>query len=161
MLPTRPSMAVVAMGAIALLAGCAGPAEQKRASPDDTACVPAAQADPLVGKWLSVRRESGVSGELKTFFDLRADGTMSYTEQLTRPKRPPQGLAETGCWRRDGDAFVLRTLESNGSPVDTKDPIYQNRYQLTGKAGERLSLRSPDGVKLDARRMPPDYRLAW
>ena len=47
MLPTRPSMAVVAMGAIAVLAGCAGPADEKRALPDDTACVPAAQAESV------------------------------------------------------------------------------------------------------------------
>jgi hypothetical protein len=147
----------------AVLAGCAGtaPKQEPKPTPPDTQCMPAAQGDALIGAWLSVRKHSGVSGQLKTFFDLRADGTMEYAEQLTRPSQPPQGLSEKGCWRREGNSLVLRTLESNGSPVDADDPIYVNRYTLTGQAGDRLKMQSPEGVKLEARRMSPGYRLGW
>src|SRR5690606_12279535 len=96
---------------------------------------------------------------LRTLVSLRADGTMSYDEQLTRPRKAPQGLSETGCWQRDGQALVLRTVESNGSPVDLEDPIYINRYTLNRETPERITLTGSDGVKLEARRMPPDYRL--
>lgn len=145
----------------ALLAGCAGLKPESGPAPVDTRCAAAAPGDALVGNWLSVRRESGVAGELRTYFSLRADGTMHYAEQLRRPGKAPQGLAETGCWHREGKAMVLRTVESNGSPVDPDDPIYINRYQLTRESGERIGLNAPDGARLDARRMPPDYRLAW
>ena len=155
---TRPALAAVF---VAVLAGCAAPAPERKPPPADTECVSAAQGDALIGSWLNVRKHAGVSGELKTLFELHPDGTMQYTEQLTRPGRAPQGLMEKGCWRRDGNTLVLRTLESNGSPVDVDDPIYVNRYALSGVAGERLKLRSPDGVQMDARRMSPGYRLGW
>lgn len=154
----RPLL-MVALGLA--LAGCAGTAPERKPATTDTVCTPVAPNDALIGPWLSVRKHAGVSGELKTLFDLRADGTMQYMEQLTRPRRAPQGLMETGCWQRDGNTLVLRTLESNGSPVDVDDPIYVNRYTLSGQPGERLRMRSPDGVSLDARRMSPGYRLTW
>lgn len=143
-----------------VLAACSTP----RPDPvreDPTKCRASAADEPLVGSWLSVRRQSGVAGELRTHIVLRADGTMSYTEQLSRPGKLPQGLSETGCWHRDGQAVVLRTVESNGSPVDLDDPIYVNRYVVTQESGNRVRLQSSDGVRLDARRMPPDYRLPW
>ncbi len=145
--------------AAAVLAGCAVSPPKQAQAPVGPECAAAAPDESLVGNWLSVRRISGVTGELRTLFSLRADGTMSYSEQLSRPRKAPQSLAETGCWHRDGKIIVLRTVESNGSPVDLEDPIYVNRYQLTSEGGERLGLHAPDGVKLDARRMPPDYRL--
>lgn len=151
---------VAATFALLVLAGCAGP----RSTPppqDLTRCVAAEPDDALVGNWLSVRRASGVAGELRTHIVLNADGTMQYGEQLSRPGKAPQGLAETGCWQREGGALALRTLESNGSPVDLDDPIYMNRYSLTGEAGDRLGLQTADGTRLDAKRMPPDYRLPW
>ena len=151
----------IAAAFVAVLAGCAAPAPERTPPPADTECVAAAKGDGLVGTWLSSRKHAGVSGELKTLFELRPDGTMQYMEQLTRPGRAPQGLMEKGCWRRDGQTLVLRTLESNGSPVDVEDPIYVNRYALSGATGERLKLRSPDGVQLDARRMSAGYRLSW
>ncbi|HLV28123.1 MAG TPA: hypothetical protein VKY60_03245 [Burkholderiaceae bacterium] len=141
-----------------LLAACTAPRIEKAQAPSST-CVAAAPSDGLVGNWLSVRRQSGVTGELRTLVSLRADGTMSYDEQLTRPRKAPQGLSETGCWQRDGQALVLRTVESNGSPVDLEDPIYINRYTLNRETPERITLTGSDGVKLEARRMPPDYRL--
>ena len=155
---TKPALVALF---VAVLAGCTAPAPERTPPPADTECVPAAQGDALVGTWLNVRKHAGVSGELKTLFELHADGTMQYMEQLTRPGRAPQGLMEKGCWRRDGETLVLRTLESNGSPVDVEDPIYVNRYALSGAAGERLKLRSPDGVQMDARRMSPGYKLSW
>jgi len=148
-----------AAAAIVALAGCAGAPSQRAPAAPDTACSAAPADESLVGSWLSVRRESGVTGELRTLISLRADGTMSYAEQLSRPRRGPQGLAETGCWRREGTTLVLRTVESNGSPVDLDDPIYVNRYQVISEAGGRITLRTPEGVRLEARRMPPDYRL--
>ncbi|HZH57065.1 hypothetical protein [Yanghanlia caeni] len=155
------SRQVFALTLLAALAGCAGLQPEGPAAPPDTTCKAAAPGDALTGNWLSVRREKGVAGELRTFFALQPDGTMRYAEQLRRPGHPPQGLAETGCWHREGATLVLRTVESNGSPVDLDDPIYVNRYQITRESGERLRLAAPDGVQLDARRMPPDFRLAW
>lgn len=143
-----------------ILAGCAAP-RPAAPPPDQTRCTEAAANDALVGNWLSVRRASGVAGELRTHMMLNIDGTMSYGEQLNRPGKAPQGLAETGCWQREGGALVLRTLESNGSPVDLDDPIYVNRYPLAGETGDRLRLQAPDGARLEAKRMPPDYRLPW
>lgn len=150
----------MAVFAVVVLAGCVAP-RPGPAPQDHTRCRVAAPGDALVGNWLSVRKQSGVAGELRTHIVLQADGTMSYGEQLSRSGRAPQGLAETGCWRREGQVMVLRTVESNGSPVDPDDPIYVNRYQITREAGDRLSLQTSDGVRLDARRMPPDYRLPW
>lgn len=142
-----------------VLAGCATPPPEPSAPEEVSACKAAASGEALVGTWMSVRRESGVTGELRSLFTLRADGTMSYAEQLSRPKRAPQGLAEAGCWVREGSTLVLRTTESNGSPVDLDDPIYVNRYQVVKEGSDRLRLRSPEGVQLDAKRMPADYRL--
>lgn len=157
----RAISGAAAVLAALVLAGCAAPRPEPTTEPQDTRCTAAAPGDALVGNWLSVRKEKGVAGELRTHLHLQVDGSMSYAEQLTRPGRAPQGLEETGCWQRDGQTLVLRTVESNGSPVDLRDPIYINRYQLAGESGARLSLRASDGVKLDARRMPPDYRLPW
>ncbi|NLC37613.1 MAG: hypothetical protein GX772_14470 [Alcaligenaceae bacterium] len=158
----RNGPVLLAMAALAalMLAGCAAP-RQEAAEPVDTRCTAAAAGDALTGSWLSVRKQAGVAGELRTHIVLYEDGTMSYGEQLSRRGKAPQGLAETGCWQREGHALVLRTIESNGSPVDLHDPIYINRYQITREAGDRLGLQSSDGVRLDARRMPPDYRLPW
>lgn len=144
-----------------LLAACAAPPSGPKPLEDELRCTAAAPGDALIGNWLSVRRQAGVAGELRTHIALHADGSMSYGEQLTRPGKAPQGLAETGCWQREGRTLVLRTVESNGSPVDLQDPIYVNRYQLKGEAADRLGLLAPDGAGLDARRMPPDYRLPW
>lgn len=154
------ALAAVTLAAL-VLAGCAAPPPEPAPAPDETRCTAATAGDALVGSWLSVRKQSGVAGELRTHIVLNADGTMNYGEQLSRPGKAPQGLAETGCWRREGQTMVLRTVESNGSPVDLKDPIYVNRYQIAREAGDRLGLQAPDGARLDARRMPPDYRLPW
>jgi len=162
MLEIRNHRAVGALAVVVVaMAGCAVPEKSDEPVSPDTTCVPATQADPLVGNWLSTHRQAGVAGELKTFIQLRADGTMNYAEQLTRPGKAPQGLTESGCWRREQGTLVLRTLESNGSPVDLEDPIYVNRYAVLKESGERVSLNSPEGQRLDARRMPRDYRISW
>ena len=162
MLEIRNHRAVGALAVVVVaMAGCAVPKKPTKQPPTDTACVPATQGDSLVGNWLSTHRQAGVAGELKTFIQLRADGTMNYAEQLTRPGKAPQGLSESGCWRREQGTLVLRTLKSNGSPVDMEDPIYVNRYAVLKEAGERVSLNSPEGQRLDARRMPADYRITW
>ena len=149
-----------AMTSLLVLAACVAPRTVQEPVEDDSCRVAAAQ-DGLVGSWLSVRKQPGVAGELRTHFVLNADGTMRYEEQLTRSGRAPQGLAETGCWSRDGQTLVMRTMESNGSPVDREDPIYVNRYTISREAGDRMSLQTPDGARLDAKRMPLDYRLPW
>lgn len=150
---------ILAVALAALIAGCAVTKKEEPASVQpDTSCR-AAAGERLVGGWLGVRRVAGVAGELRTYIQLRADGTMVYEEQLRRPRQLPQGLKETGCWHREGSILVLRTVESNGSPVDLDDPIYVNRYQVLREAPDRVRLRAPDGIELDARRMPPDYRL--
>lgn len=159
--PSPRLAGMIAVLAAVVLAGCAGLRPDVSEAPDETRCTASAPGEILAGNWLSVRRQAGVAGELRSLFTLHADGVMHYTEQLSRPGRAPQGLVETGCWHRDGKVLVLRTVESNGSPVNLDDPIYVNRYQVTRESGERIGLRAPDGVQLDARRMPPDYRLSW
>lgn len=161
--PSGPGYKALSTLALLVAIGLAGCAAPPPAAPpqDDTRCTVSDAGDPLVGSWLSVRRQAGVTGELRTHIMLNADGTMQYGEQLRRSGQAPQGLMETGCWRRDGQTLVLRTLESNGSPVDRDDPIYVNRYTLAPGASDRLGLQGADGVRLDARRMPSDYRLHW
>lgn len=147
----------VAAGVV-LVAGCTVAPAKKNDSPPDTACKPAASNDPLIGNWLSVRKQSGVSGELHTLFTLNADGTMVYSERLKRGRGPSQGIAETGCWERQADALQLRTLTSNGLPVDLNDPIYVNRYHVVSGGGSSLQL-GYQGITLKAKKMPLDYRL--
>ncbi len=118
--------------------------------------------DPLVGNWLSVSAQKGVAGALRTLYTLNSDGTMSYVEQIKRPRAPSQGLYEAGCWSREGQSLVLRTLESNGSPVNLDDPIYTNRYRVdrVNATEPRLSSRAGT-VTVKARRMSPGYRLPF
>ncbi len=158
-MPRKRSARFFMVAMAVALAGCAGAPPERIPVAPDTACSAAAAGEALVGNWLSVRRESGVAGELRTLISLRVDGTMNYEEQLSRPRRGPQGLSEAGCWHRQGSTLVLRTLESNGSPVDLDDPIYVNRYQVVRQTGDRITLRTQEGVRLESRRMPPDYRL--
>src|SRR5690625_1106374 len=84
----HPLLAMATLAAI-VLAGCAAPRPDP-ATHDDTRCTAPAPGDSLVGNWLSVRKQSGVAGELRTHIVLHADGTMSYGEQLSRRGRAPQ-----------------------------------------------------------------------
>ncbi|MEZ2722266.1 hypothetical protein ACBP46_12685 [Paenalcaligenes hominis] len=130
-------------------------------APKKTVCEPVSADDPLVGNWLSKRQEKGVAGELRTLFTLQADGRMLYTEQIKRPRQPSQGLSENGCWWRDGDQLILKTLESNGSPVDIEDPIYENRYSVSHSSTDKLRLQGSDGVQHNTTRTSPGYRLPF
>ncbi|MGB7483186.1 hypothetical protein ABRZ04_13130 [Castellaniella ginsengisoli] len=123
-------------------------------------CTAAAAGDSLVGNWLSVSSQKGVAGALRTLYTLNPDGTMNYVEQIKRPRTPSQGLYEAGCWSRDGQSLVLRTLESNGSPVNLDDPIYTNRYRVDRVSATELRLSGPNGT-VKARRMSPGYRLPF
>ena len=148
------------------LAGCVALAPAPGTAPDDAAaqmpsCKPAASNDPLVGNWLSVRKQKGVAGELRTLLTLHADGTMAYSEQLKRGKQPSQGLAEEGCWVHDQKTLTIRTLQSNGMPVNLDDPIYTNQYTIVSSAGQTLSLRDASGASISAKRMSPGYRLPF
>lgn len=159
----RFSIAAAGMAALGVLAGCAptkpaqAPAVVHAAVP---ACTPAAAGDALVGNWLSVSTQKGVAGALRTLYTLNPDGTMTYVEQIKRPRAPSQGLEESGCWSRSGDALVLRTLESNGVSVDLNDPIYANRYHIVRADAAELRLQGAQGG-VRARRMSPGYRLPF
>ena len=155
--------AVAGLAVTGLLAACAPTTPhvtktQAQATPP--ACVAASSGDPLVGNWLSVASEKGVAGSLRTLYTLNADGTMSYVEQIKRPRAPSQGLYETGCWSHEGQTLVLRTLASNGSPVNLDDPIYVNRYRVDQATAAKLRMQGPDGG-VTARRMSPGYRLPF
>src|SRR5690606_27423157 len=77
--PVFPSrLFISAVSFAAILAGCAAPQPERRQEPATPVCSAVAADHPLVGSWLSVRRQSGVVGELKTLFVLRSDGTMAY-----------------------------------------------------------------------------------
>lgn len=156
------SMAAAAAVAAGLLAGCAStrPASAPEAQAKPPACTAAAAGDALVGNWLSVTAQKGVAGSLRTLYTLNPDGTMSYVEQVKRPRTPSQGLEESGCWTRDGSTLVLRTLESNGVPVNLNDPIYSNRYRIVRSDASELRLQGEQG-SIRARRMSPGYRLPF
>lgn len=147
------------------LAGCAPMSRQASnqaasATPPMPACVAAASGDPLVGNWLAVGTQKGVAGALRTLYTLNADGTMAYVEQIKRPRTPSQGLYESGCWSRNGNTLVLRTLLSNGSPVNLDDPIYTNRYRVGRVDAAQLLLQGPNG-SVNAKRMSAGYRLPF
>lgn len=135
------------------------PAKDKAKAPQ--ICEPAAVDDALIGNWLNKRTEKGVAGELRTLFTLQADGRMLYTEQLKRPRQPSQGLSESGCWWRESDQLVLKTLESNGLPVDDSDPIYTNAYRINHHSADKLKLSSSEGVTYETERTSPGYRLPF
>jgi len=158
----RLSTAMAAAVAAGVLAGCAStrPAATAEAQARPPACTAAAAGDALVGNWLSVTAQKGVAGSLRTLYTLNPDGTMSYVEQVKRPRTPSQGLEESGCWTRDGDTLVLRTLESNGVPVNLDDPIYSNRYRIIRADASELRLQGEQG-SIRARRMSPGYRLPF
>ncbi|MCC2597042.1 hypothetical protein LKR43_11890 [Pusillimonas sp. MFBS29] len=157
----RPRTVYASLFAAALVAGCAAPSAPPAPEPEPPRCQAAVAGDALVGNWLSVRKQKGVAGELRTLFTLHADGTMAYTEQLKRGKKPSQGLAETGCWEREQQILTMRTLESNGASVNLDDPIYTNRYQIVSMGEKALSLKDADGTAITARRMSPGYRLPF
>lgn len=147
-----------------VLAACSSltpppPAKDKAKAPQ--ICEPAAADDALIGNWLNKRTQKGVAGELRTLFTLQADGRMLYTEQLKRPRQPSQGLSESGCWWRENDQLILKTLESNGLPVDDTDPIYTNAYIISHHNTDKLKLKSNEGVSYDTERTSPGYRLPF
>lgn len=154
---------VACAAALGALAACApikpapAPAEPAAAQPSCTAAV---AGDPLVGNWLSVSSQRGVAGSVRRLYTLNSDGTMNYVEQVKRPRSPSQGLDESGCWSHEGQTLILRTLESNGSPVNLNDPIYTNRYRVDRANATDLRLSGPDGA-VQARRMSPGYRLPF
>jgi len=157
-----------AVGAALILAGCAArktaqsPAPAAPAAPPPpVACAPAESGSRLVGTWQSNTRPRGVAGDFRALIVLAADGTMSYTTQLKIGKRVRPGLRETGCWQSADGVITLQTTRSNGEPVDTADPIYQNRYRVEKIEASRLALRElrSGGQAVTARRMPPGYRL--
>ena len=147
------------------LAGCAQQPRSVSGTEEKTvvleACKAAQPDDPVVGNWLSKRKEEGVVGELRTLFTLHASGEMAYTEQLKRPQQPSQGLAESGCWWREGEVLVLETRESNGSVVDTSDPIFTNRFPVISIEAEKLKLSNPVGSDYELTRTSPCYRLPF
>ncbi|MER1968751.1 hypothetical protein [Castellaniella sp. GW247-6E4] len=146
--------------AAAGLAACAPTGPARKAEPAVPQCQAAAAGDAMVGNWLSVASQRGVAGALRTLYTLNPDGTMVYVQQIKRPRAPSQGLHESGCWHREGTALVLRTILSNGSPVNLDDPIYTNRYEVQRADATTLRMQGVDGT-VDARRMSPGYRLPF
>lgn len=129
--------------------------------PTHPACVPATANNPVTGNWLSKHKQKGVAGEIRVLFTLQADGTMAYTEQVKRPNKPSQGLNESGCWQASGDQVVLSTQESNGVVIEPGDPIYQHSYRILKLAGDKLELRTEEGLVYKLTRMSPGYRLPF
>ena len=155
--------AAAACAALLTLSACAPikPAPAPAATPPAApSCTAAAAGDPLVGNWLSVSSQKGVAGALRTLYTLNSDGTMNYVEQIKRPRAPSQGLYESGCWTHAGQTLTLRTLESNGSPVNLDDPIYTNHHRVVRVSPTELQLNGPNGA-VTARRMSPGYRLPF
>lgn len=158
----RVGVLPAAIGLGSVLAGCSTPKPhpKPKPAPKQVVCQVAPPGDPAIGTWLSEFRRKGVAGEFRVLFVLNADGTMRYEDQVKRRGKPPQGLEESGCWRRDGATLVLRTTKSNGVPVEPNDPIYTNHYTVLSQSEQVLSLRGENGP-LKARRMSQGYRLPY
>lgn len=154
-------LASVLLSACAVKPPAPAPQAQAPAKPAHPACQPVAAGEALTGNWLSKHRQKGVVGELRTLFTLQADGSMAYTEQVKRPNKPSQGLNESGCWKREGNALILDTQESNGVITEPGDPIYQNSYTIVSVTARNLVLRSQDGATYRLTRMSPGYRLPF
>lgn len=152
---------IVLGGVVAACSSFPPPPTPVVADKKETLCQPVATDEAVIGNWLSKRSQKGVVGELRTLFTLQADGRMLYTEQLKRPRQPSQGLSESGCWWREGEQVVLKTLESNGLPVDSEDPIYTNHYKITHYSTDKLRLLSAEGVEYNTKRTSPGYRLPF
>lgn len=150
------------LAALVALAACAPvtPPPKVQAPAQPPTCVAPASGDSLAGNWLSVKSEKGVAGALRTLYTLNPDGTMKYVEQIKRPRTPSQGLYETGCWSHENQTLILRTLQSNGVPVNLSDPIYTNRYRVQQVTATELRVLGPNGP-VRARRMSPGYRLPF
>ncbi|HHU95295.1 MAG TPA: hypothetical protein GXX62_09485 [Alcaligenaceae bacterium] len=163
MMPWRilRGVGVIVLGGVIAACSSFPPPATPAADKKELLCQPVAADEAVVGNWLSKRSQKGVVGELRTLFTLQADGRMLYTEQLKRPRQPSQGLSESGCWWREGDQVVLKTLESNGLPVDSDDPIYTNYYKITHRSADKLRLQSADGVEYNTTRTSPGYRLPF
>ncbi|CAM5455898.1 hypothetical protein [Eoetvoesiella caeni] len=160
----RTSRAVVYLALGVAAAGCAvksnKPAPGAAGAPAQVQCQAAKAGDTAVGNWYGVHTQRGVAGQLHVLIRLKADGTMSYEEQLKRGKKPSQNLSETGCWQHEQQTLVLRTLKSNGEKVESDDPIYSNRYTIGSQTQTAMVLDGPQG-QLRARRMPDGYRLPF
>ncbi|PND30474.1 hypothetical protein A6B37_19910 [Achromobacter sp. HZ01] len=155
--------------AVLILAGCAArkPAAIAEAQPAQASkpvvCTPAKSGDPMIGTWLSNSRPRDVSGEFRALTVLSADGTMSYETQLKIGRKTRPALRETGCWSVADGVYTMQTTRSNGEDVDTKDPIYLNRYRIERVEQAKLTLREikAGGQVVTARRMPAGYRLPY
>ena len=161
----RTSRGVVAVAAAMVAAGCAvkpekAPSPPVPRAPASLQCQAARAGDEAIGNWYGTRSQRGVAGTLHVLIHLRADGTMSYDEQLKRGKKPGQALGETGCWHRDQQGLVLQTAKSNGEPVELSDPIYKNHYTVRYQPPQTMVFDGRDG-RLKARRMPENYRLPF
>lgn len=158
---------LIVAGAVSLLVGCStrhAPVEQVALEvPPARAvtCAPAQPGSPLIGRWLSNTRPSGVAGDFRALVVLEADGAMTYDTQLKVGKRLRPGLREAGCWVFADGVLTLQTVTSNGEPIDTSDPIYQNRYRVQSVESARLKMRElrAGGQMITARRMAASYRL--
>lgn len=155
----------VAVCTVAVLSGCAvttqGPAPEISTpvySDAFQSCTVVSQDEKAVGNWLSVRKESGIPGELRLQVQLLADGSMQYVEQLKRGNKPPQSLEETGCWYREEGTLILRSTHSNELLVDAQDPIYINRYAILELDAKGMTL-DMQGKSIHLRRVKSDYRL--
>lgn len=159
----RKNTLIAGLTLTVVLAGCVSRPEAPKAPPAPAvaaACVAVPAGDPFIGTWLAVRKYKGLAGELLVLMALRADGTMSYDEQLKRGKTPARGLSETGCWHHDATTLALQTTLSNGMPIELDDPIYSNKYTIRSKSAKTLVLLGSEG-EIKARRMPDNYRLPY
>lgn len=161
---------LIVAGAVWLLSGCVmpkAPVEQLSLEPDappkPIACVPAEANSPLIGEWLSTTKPKGIAGDFRALYVFRPDGVMQYETQVKVGKRIRPGLRESGCWQVVDGVMTLQTLASNGEPIDTSDPIYQNRYRVEKAESARFTLREvrSGGQSLTARRVKAGYKLSY
>ena len=69
-----------AMVSLLVLSACVAPRVEQPV--EEEGCRAAAADDALVGSWLNVRKQPGVSGELRTHFLLNADAVVFFIFQI-------------------------------------------------------------------------------
>ena len=159
----RWSMAVVCL----VLAGCGIPRPSDSPlilAPDnlpEPVCVAPTSGQALTGVWYTVRKQTGVAGEVQTLLTLSPDGKMRQQIRVKQGRNIRSELRETGCWEAPQDKLVLRISRSNGEMVDYRDPMYTLTFFIERNDKRRLVFREdkPDSKPATAQRVQDSFRL--
>ncbi len=152
---------------IGLLTACGlprhkdAPVIQAPAGAVEPACAALSAANPLVGTWYLVSKQSGVAGEMQTLLTLSADGKLKQQTRVKQGRNIRSELRETGCWEAPAGKLITRVSRSNGELVDFNDPIYATTYVVEKVDANRLVYRQDraDSKPAFAKKVQDSFRL--